>query len=105
MRKNSLAFVLVLAALILAGGTAYPGFGPPGGTSGPPAKGHPWEGDINVPSGCSPVVIQDDGGMIMMPIFSDFFIFIYIKGVHKEGEDPGSSVKVGNESYQIIFPW
>lgn len=105
MRTKGLAIILILAMLIFASGSVYSGFGPPRSTFGPIAKGHPWEGDKDGPSGCSAMIIQDDPEVIMIPIFSDFLIWIYIKGVHKENERQKNSVKTGDSSYQIIFPW
>ena len=105
MRTKDLAIILVLAVLILAAGSVYSGNGPPGSTFGPTPKAHPWEGDKDGPSGCSAMVLQDDPKVIMIPIFSDFLIWIYIKDVHKESEHQKNSVKIDDKSYQIIFPW
>ncbi len=108
MKTKGLAIILILAMLILTSGSVYSGYGPPRSTFGPTPKAHPWE-DLNNndgPSGCSPMILQDDDPkVIMIPIFSDFLIWIYIKGVHKESEHQKNSVKTGDNSYQIIFPW
>jgi len=94
MKTKGLAIILILAMLIFASGSVY--------------SGHPWE-DLNNNDGpfrCSPMALQDDDPtVIMIPIFSDFLIWIYIKGVHKESEHQKNSVKIGDSSYQIIFPW
>ena len=94
MKTKGLAIIVVLAVLILTAGSGY--------------SVHPWEEDNNNngPFGCSAIVLQDeDPEVIMIPIFSDFLIWIYIKGVHKESECQKNSVKTGDSSYQIIFPW
>ena len=93
MKTKSLTIILVLAMLMLAAGSVY--------------SGHPWEelNNDNGPFGCSPMGLQDDTKVIMMPIFSDFLIWIYIKDIHKESEHQKNSVKTDDKSYQIIFPW
>lgn len=105
MKTKGLAITLVLAVLILAAGSVYSGSGPPGSTFGPTPRAHPWEEDNDGPSGCSAMIIQDNHEVIMIPIFSDFFIWISIKVVHKESEHQKNSVKIDDNSYQIIFPW
>jgi len=93
MKTKGLTIILILALLIFASGSVY--------------SGHPWDEHNNNdgPFGSSPRALQDDSKVIMIPIFSDFLIWIYIKGVHKESECQKNSVKTGDSSYQIIFPW
>lgn len=107
MRTKGLAIILVLAVLILAAGSVYSGSGPPGSTFGPTPRAHPWEehNNNNGPFGCSAMVLQDDPKVVMIPIFSDFLIWIYIKDIHKGSDRQGSGIKIGDKSYQIIFPW
>jgi hypothetical protein len=107
MKTKSLAIILVLAILILTAGSAYPGSGPKGNTFGSPAKAHPWE-DFNYnngPFGCSAMFIPEGRKVIEIRIFSDFFIWIYIKDVPKGSGHQKSSTKTNEKSYQIIFPW
>jgi hypothetical protein len=104
MKTKSLAIFLVLAMLMLSAASTFSASGPPGSR----LRGHPWEelNSNNGPSGSSAMVIQvKDRKVIMIPIFSDFFIWIYVDGVHNEGEHQKNSGKVGDNSYQIIFPW
>jgi hypothetical protein len=96
MKTKSLGIILILAVLLLAWGSAYSRIWSPVD----PLPGHPWEG--------SSKMVKDDPKVkvvIMIPIFSDFLIWIYIKGVHKESERQENSVEMGDNSYQIIFPW
>ncbi|MFQ6003386.1 MAG: hypothetical protein ACE5KJ_06530, partial [Candidatus Zixiibacteriota bacterium] len=71
-----------------------------------PVKGHPWEeiNNNNGPSGCSGNGYSDGHKVITIPIFSDFFIWIYIKDIRRESEHQKNSVKIDDKSYQIIFP-
>ncbi len=104
MKTKSLAIILVLAVLMLAAGATYSAKAPKGGTFGPPVKAHPWEEiNNNVPSGSGTDLRSDDHKMITIPIFSDFFIWIHIKYVHKESEHPKDCARIGEKSYQIIF--
>lgn len=105
MKAKIIAIILVLAILIIATGSVYSGLGPPGRTFGPTPKAHPWEdfNNNNGPSGCKAMVLKDDRKVLMIPIFSDFLIWIYIKDA-PIGSDHGG-IKIGEKSYQIIFPW
>jgi len=107
MKMKSIVIILVLAMLFLAAGLAYSEGGPPGSTFGPPAKGHPWEefNDDTGPSGSSAMVIHEARIVIMIPIFSDFLIWIRIRDIRKGGDLQESSDKINDKSYQIIFPW
>jgi hypothetical protein len=107
MKTKSLAIVLVLAVLFLMAGSVYPGSGPPGIPSRPVVKGHPWEelNNNNGPSGSKGMVFQDSPKVLMIPIFSDFLIWIYIKDIRKGNDHQKDSVKISDKSYQIIFPW
>jgi hypothetical protein len=107
MKTKSLAIILVLAIMILTAGSVYSGRVPPGSTFGPIVKGHPWEelNNNNGPSGCSAVFLQDNRKVIEIRIFSDFFIWIYIKDVPKGSNHQKNSTKTNEKSYQIIFPW
>lgn len=96
MKTKILAVVLVLAVLILAAGSAYSGWRPPGSR----CKAHPWEGS---PPGAK--IIRDDHRVIMIPIFSDFLIWVYIKDIGKGSDQQKNSIKISERSYQIIFPW
>jgi hypothetical protein len=93
MKTKGWAIILILALLIFASGSVY--------------SSHPWEelNNDDGPFGCSPRALQDDYKVIMIPIFSNFLIWIYVKDGHKEGEHQKNSVKVEDNSYQIIFPW
>lgn len=84
MKTKSLAIILVLAVWILAAGSAYSGGGPPGNTFGTPSA-HPWEepNNNNGPSPSSAMISRYDHRVIMIPIFSDFLIWIYIKDIRK----------------------
>ena len=104
MKTKSLAIILVLAVLMLVVGAAYSARAPKGGKFGPPMKGHPWEEfNNNRPSGCGPSVRSDHHKMTVIPIFSDFFIWISVKEIAKESEHPKDSGKISKKSYQIIF--
>lgn len=107
MKTKSLAIILVLAVLILTAGSVYPGSRPPGGTIGSPPKAHPWEepNNNNGPSGCSAMFPQEDHKVVAIRIFSDFFIWIYIKDMPKGSDHQKDSIKTNEKSYQIIFPW
>jgi hypothetical protein len=94
MRTKSLGIILILTVLLLMAGSGY--------------STHPWEGDNdnNGPFGCSAKISRDDPRIIItIPIFSDFLTLIYLNDVSKEGEHQNNSVKIGDNSYQIIFPW
>lgn len=107
MKTKSLAIILVLAIMILTAGSVYSGRVPPGSTFGPIVKGHPWEelNNNNGPSGCSGMFLQDNRKVIEIRIFSDFFIWIYIKDKPKGSGHQKNSTKTDERSYQIIFPW
>ncbi len=107
MKTKSLAIILVLAILILTAGSVYPGSRPTGNTFGSPTKAHPWEdlNNNNGPSGCSAVFLQEGRKVIEIRIFSDFFIWIYIKDMPKGSDHQKNSTKTDERSYQIIFPW
>lgn len=107
MKTKSLAIILVLAVLILTAGSVYPGSRPPGNTFGSPAKAHPWEepNNNNGPSGSSAMFIPEGRKVVEIRIFSDFFIWIYIKDVPKGSGHQKNSTKTNEKSYQIIFPW
>jgi hypothetical protein len=106
MKTKGLVIILVLAASILAVGSAYPGNVPPGSTFGPIVKAHPWEDfNNNGPSPSSAMILKNDRKVFMIPIFSDFLIWVYIKDIRKGSNHQKSSVKVDERSYQIIFPW
>jgi hypothetical protein len=101
MRTKTLAIILVLTMLILATGSVYSAGPPPFIGSG---SGHPWEGSTEGPGG-RPSPISNGHQVVMSPIFSDFFIGIYLKDVFREKEHPKKSVKIGDNLYQIFFPW
>jgi hypothetical protein len=104
MKKKSLAVILVLAVLILATGSVYSENAPPGSKW----KGHPWEDFNNYnnrPSLGSAMFFYNDHKVIIIPIFSDFLIWIFIKDVPKGSDHQKNSIKIQEGSYQIIFPW
>jgi hypothetical protein len=108
MNTKSLAIILVLAIMILSAGSVYPGSGPPAGTVGPIiVKGHPWEdlNNTNGPFGSSAMFLQEDHKVVAIRIFSDFFIWIYIKDMPKGSNHQKESIKTNEKSCQIIFPW
>lgn len=107
MKTKSLAIILGLAVLMLAAGSAHPGGGPPGSTFGTPSA-HPWEelNNNNGPVGSpSVMILRDDHKVIIIPIFSDFLFWIYIKDIRKGSDHQKNSIKIEEGSYQIIFPW
>ena len=101
MRTKTLATILVLTMLILATGSVYSAGPPPRIGSG---SGHPWEGFTDGPGG-RPSPVSYGHQLVMSPIFSDFFIGIYLKDVFREKEHLRKPVKIGDNSYQILFPW
>jgi hypothetical protein len=104
MKTKSLGIILILTVLLLAWGSAYSRTGSRGGTF----KAHPWEegNNSNGPYGCSAKILKDDPKVvIMIPIFSDFVIWIYIWNTPNDSEHQKNSVEMGDNSYQIIFPW
>jgi hypothetical protein len=108
MKKKSLAIILVLTMLFLVTGSVYSGNRPSGSTVGSPTKAHPWEelNNGNGPSPSSAMGLYHDYKAIMVPIFSDFLIWIYIKDTRKGSDHQESSIKIDERSsYQIIFPW
>lgn len=104
MKIKSLTIILILAMLIIDAGTVYPRNGPPGSTF----RAHPWEdlNNNNDPSPSSGMVLHYDQKVIVIQIFSDFLIWVYIKDVHKRSDDQKDSIKINESSYQIqiIFP-
>jgi len=106
MKTKSLAIILVLAVLLLTAGSVYSGNRPPGSTFGPIVKGHPWEENYNNgPTGSSAMILKNDHRVFMIPIFSDFLIWIYIKDIRNGSDYQKNSTKIDQKSYQIIFPW
>jgi hypothetical protein len=49
--------------------------------------------------------IPEGRKVVEIRIFSDFFIWIYIKDVPKGSGHQKNSTKTNEKSYQIIFPW
>jgi hypothetical protein len=107
MKTKSLAIVLVLTVLFLATGSVYSGSRPPGSTFGPIVKAHPWEelNDNNGPAGSSAMILKNDHKVFMIPLFSDFLIWVYVKDIHKGSNHQKNSTKIDEKSYQITFPW
>jgi hypothetical protein len=104
MKTKSLVVVLVLTVLIFTTGSVYSKNAPPGSVW----KAHPWEDSNNSnnrPSLSSNIVIYNDHNVIVIPIFSDFLIWIFIKDVPKGSDHQKNSINTDVRSYQIIFPW
>ncbi len=101
MRTKSLATILASTMLILAATcVCSAGWSVPIGSG----WGHPWEGSTDGP-GSSPSPVSNGHQIIMSPIFSDFFIGIYPKEVHQEGELQEKPDRIGDKSYRLFFIW
>lgn len=101
MRTKSLAIILVPTMLVLAATWACSD-----GWSGPigSGSGHPWEGYTDGPGG-HPSPVSGGHHVIMSPVFSDFFIGIYLKDAYKEGENRKKPDQIGDKSYRVFFTW
>jgi hypothetical protein len=101
MRTKSLATILVSTMLILtAMWVCSVGWSVPIGSG----SGHPWEGSLDGP-GSRPSPVSGGHQIIMSPIFSDFFIGIYPKGTHQEGELREKPDRIGDKSFRLFFTW
>ncbi len=101
MRTKSLAMVLVLTMLILAAASiCSAGWSVPIGSG----SGHPWEGSRDGPGG-HPSPLSSGHQLTLSPVFSDFFIGIYLKDVCKVGEHLKKPDRIGDKSYQVFFIW
>jgi hypothetical protein len=109
MKTKGLVIVLILAVMLFTAKSVYSGNKPPGSTFGPIVKAHPWEeiDDNSGPTGSSAMILKNDHKIFMIPIFSDFLIWVYIKDIRKGSDHQGSSININDKSYQyqIIFPW